>query len=1015
VCSISLFSHISFWFRLLILFKVLYFLQTKIHIISSLPPKTMKDMALLGIIDRRIIGNGSTCQSMYPTLMYPTLMSLWGSPSSGAYWTFSATSALVDRINGYTGTIELRRFIQDKFVPNTTVHAPPTVNYGTAGVAPDVHQNNRIMKHIREADNITLINPHIANNSNEPPKNKTANHPQIRPPVQSTAHSRSKTGNNTADSTVGKTTNKTTSHHNHNQSKPFTSGLPVRERFSEYQIDNASSITELESIRRRLLTLLDRTEIRLRGMRVAEALYGTFGKGNMEGLSTEELMTKLVGGEKESNDSIETTSDKETSMHKGHIPVTCPLCFEKISSPQSSSSIVTCHICEVDGMCSNCHEQCTSCRLSTCADCLMSCDGCVSNYHCSDCMGIGHGKCVSCRKNSSKGLPTLMHQGSKVKDKSTKNAVSSLSRGNQMLALERNKQHQHPPLNHQPLSMTQEEMERTSERAQSLNHQPLSMTQEEIKTRRDRARERARSAAGHVVPGAMAQHQAEIPATIGPLSTNPQSVNNASTMAIQRAQVAAGSEPRATHPLEELTTSVAPSHKTSKTVAERLFSVHRFLISEAGTIGLNLSLLHSSKKCIISTVHSNSIAVDHGIEEGDEILPSHDNDDVYSRFISASKQRPLLFEVKRLYKHPGRLIARSSGAPVPHSLHRFVITTSGPLGFMIEKVDSMILLKNIAPMSVADIHGLQNDDILCIPNKKGQLQQRASLFVDAVKGDIRPMIIEVWRAVPPITPTSSTLSVLPTIKPTTGEENVSNGVSKGTATTEVDNDMHAALQNDIAEKENNCIDDEDEATLPVSQMSQSLAPNASSNVYAPHAADHAQYTVAIQQHAAFEAVEKKQYQQYLATIEEKRATRYDYGDRYSEQNVRARKNSDGTVKPATAPKRLPDGTLAKPAGRQRKGMDWDAIKGCWYPVLIGRKKCTGVTITTDADNVTHVNDAEKAVEKEIICIDDNDDVDENVSVSGSNWVCDVCHSEFVTYDGAAECEKTHLQEKLSLG
>jgi hypothetical protein len=334
---------------------------------------------------------------------------------------------------------------------------------------------------------------------------------------------------------------------------------------------------------------------------------------------------------------------------------------------------------------------------------------------------------------------------------------------------------------------------------------------------------------------------------------------------------------------------------------------------------------------------------------------------------------------------------------------------------MIEKVDSMILIRNIAPMSVADIHGLQNDDILCIPNKKGQLQQRFSLFVDAVKGGIRPMIIEVWRAVPPITPTSSTLSVLPTIKPTTGEENVSNGVSKGMATTEVDNDMHTALQN--ADKENNCIDVEDEATLPVSQMSHSLAPNASSNVYAPHAADHAQYTVAIQQHAAFEAVEKKQYQQYLATFEEKHATRYDYGDRYSEQNVRARKNSDGTVKPATAPKRLPDGTLAKPAGRQRKGMDWDAIKGCWYPVLDGRKKCTGVTITTDADNGTHVslqkNDAEKEVEKEIICIDDNDDVDveENVSVSGSNWVCDVCHSEFVTYDGAAECEKKHLQEK----
>ena len=371
-------------------------------------------------------------------------------------------------------------------------------------------------------------------------------------------------------------------------------------------------------------------------------------------------------------------------------------------------------------------------------------------------------------------------------------------------------------------SRTQEVMEATSERVRSsarylvpppLNHQPLSNTQEEMEMRR----ERARSAAGYVLPGANAHK-------IGPLSTDPPYVYNAS-------QVAAVPEPRVT------------------------YSVHRFLVSEAGTIGMNLKLLHSSNKCIISTVHSNSIAVDHGIEEGDEILPSHDNEDVYSRFISASKQRPLLFEVKRLYRHPGRLIARSSGAPVPHSLHRFIITTSGPLGVMIEKVDSLILLRNIAAMSVADIHGLQNDDILCIPNKKGQLQQIASLFVDAVKGGIRPMIIEVWRAVPLIVPSSATLSVLPTIKPTIGEENVSNGVSKGTTTTEADDSTLTPLQRNDIEKE-----------------------------------------------------------------------------------------------------------------------------------------------------------VEKEVEKEIICIDNNV-VDENVSVTVSNWVCDVCHLKFVTYDEAATCEKKHQQQE----
>ena len=65
---------------------------------------------------------------------------------------------------------------------------------------------------------------------------------------------------------------------------------------------------------------------------------------------------------------------------------------------------------------------------------------------------------------------------------------------------------------------------------------------------------------------------------------------------------------------------------------------------------------------------------------------------------------------------------------------------------------------------------------------------------------------------------------------------------------------------------------------------------------------------------------------------ESKQSKYGYGDKYSQTNVNARKNADGTVVPASTPKLLPDGTYARPAGRQRKGMDWDAIKGCWYPV-----------------------------------------------------------------------------------
>jgi hypothetical protein len=63
--------------------------------------------------------------------------------------------------------------------------------------------------------------------------------------------------------------------------------------------------------------------------------------------------------------------------------------------------------------------------------------------------------------------------------------------------------------------------------------------------------------------------------------------------------------------------------------------------------------------------------------------------------------------------------------------------------------------------------------------------------------------------------------------------------------------------------------------------------------------------------------------------------RYGYGDRYSQANVDARKCPDGTVFPVQQPKLLPNGEFARPSGRQRKGMDWDAKRGCWFPVPDG--------------------------------------------------------------------------------
>lgn len=64
--------------------------------------------------------------------------------------------------------------------------------------------------------------------------------------------------------------------------------------------------------------------------------------------------------------------------------------------------------------------------------------------------------------------------------------------------------------------------------------------------------------------------------------------------------------------------------------------------------------------------------------------------------------------------------------------------------------------------------------------------------------------------------------------------------------------------------------------------------------------------------------------------------KYGYGDRYSSANVQARMNPDGTVYPVQKPKLMPNGEFARPAGRQRRGMGWDGIRGCWFPLPEGQ-------------------------------------------------------------------------------
>ena len=96
------------------------------------------------------------------------------------------------------------------------------------------------------------------------------------------------------------------------------------------------------------------------------------------------------------------------------------------------------------------------------------------------------------------------------------------------------------------------------------------------------------------------------------------------------------------------------------------------------------------------------------------------------------------------------------------------------------------------------------------------------------------------------------------------------------------------------------------------------------------------YSVAQNNAVAVTIGASNQYQS--TTISEPRkqtqAERYGYGDKYSSKNVNARKNADGTVVPASAPKLMADGTFSRPSGRQRKGCEWDSSQGVWVPAPV---------------------------------------------------------------------------------
>ena len=193
--------------------------------------------------------------------------------------------------------------------------------------------------------------------------------------------------------------------------------LPNLERWSEYRIDAAKSITDLEAIRHRLLTLLGKTDSRLKEMRVQRALGDELGVNGGEKLSIKELVDMLSeqveetsGSDVAEDSTTATTTGKRNHTEEESVPRKrqrcCPLCLGTSHLPSATNRSsdtqcvttrsISCGVCEDNGICFKCHSRCLKCLKTICTDCFKACNKCNSSAYCSDCVDSGNGKCFPC-------------------------------------------------------------------------------------------------------------------------------------------------------------------------------------------------------------------------------------------------------------------------------------------------------------------------------------------------------------------------------------------------------------------------------------------------------------------------------------------------------------------------------------------------------------------------------------------------------------------------------------------
>ena len=184
------------------------------------------------------------------------------------------------------------------------------------------------------------------------------------------------------------------------------------ERWSEHRIDCATTIEDLEAIRRRLLTLTNRVDLRLKEMNFLKAI-GMTESADLENADksehtvTSEMIKKFLECA-ESNMSFESRGDGNASKRKRTEDnadneqstkrqrfTCCPFCLNA-NTPRETDEVCTCSICdEKSNICSQCRGYCIKCNRLACEDCLMRCDTCFSDTYCSDCMPES-GQCAKC-------------------------------------------------------------------------------------------------------------------------------------------------------------------------------------------------------------------------------------------------------------------------------------------------------------------------------------------------------------------------------------------------------------------------------------------------------------------------------------------------------------------------------------------------------------------------------------------------------------------------------------------